>query len=58
MLILSSLPIQFRIAAMYLLCGSAFVVYILKVPECLAPGAMHIFGHSHQGITKTTKSVI
>ena len=43
---------------MYLLCGSAFVVYILKVPECLAPGAMDIFGHSHQGIAKTTKSVI
>ena len=39
-----------RIAAMYLLCGSAFVIYILKVPECLAPGAVDIFGHSHQGI--------
>ena len=33
---------------MYVLCISAFVVYILKVPECLAPGMVDIFGHSHQ----------
>ena len=37
-----------RIAAMYLLCGGAFVIYLLKVPECLFPGMVDIFGHSHQ----------
>jgi len=37
-----------RIIFMYLMCGSAFLFYIAKIPEILLPGKFDIFGSSHQ----------
>jgi len=37
-----------RIIFMYLMCGSAFIFYIAKIPESLLPGKFDIFGSSHQ----------
>ncbi|ENN81179.1 hypothetical protein YQE_02424, partial [Dendroctonus ponderosae] len=37
-----------RVLGMYFISGSAFLIYITKIPERWAAGKFDYFGHSHQ----------
>lgn len=37
-----------RVLGMYLISGTAFIIYLTKIPERFFPGKVDYLGHSHQ----------